>query len=98
LKTHPLVIGLEAIEGIAAVPRAVYTTKKLDRVLKMAASSTSPDLKILVRYFEYCILFKCLIQVVCQLARDELWMVLSNFLAFSLVCLAYAGGSSASEG
>ncbi len=37
-------------------------------------------------------------QVVSQLARDQLWMVLSNLWAFSLVCLAYAGGLSASEG
>jgi hypothetical protein len=78
LKSHPLAIGLEAIEvtassqGSAAVPRAAYTSKNLDRVLKMAASSTRPDLKILVRYFTYCTLFKCLIQVVYQLARDEL--------------------------
>ncbi len=95
MKTHPLVLGLEAV---VAVPGAVYTAKILDRVLKMAASFTRPDLKILVRYFTYCILFKLLIQVVNQLARDELWVVLSNFLAFSLVSLAYPGGQLASEG
>jgi hypothetical protein len=82
LKTRPLYIGLEAIEGIVAVPRAVYTAKKLDRVLKIAASSTSPDLKILVRYYTYGILFKWLIQVVSQQARNELWTVQKFFFSF----------------
>jgi hypothetical protein len=61
LKTRPLGSGLEAVtassQGIAAVPRAVYTANKQDRVLKMAASSTRPDLKILVRYFTYYVFF-----------------------------------------
>jgi hypothetical protein len=61
LKTHPLALGLEAVtasfQGIVAVSGAVYTAKRLDRVLKMAASSTRPDLKILVRYFTYYVFF-----------------------------------------